>query len=64
MQVRFGERLIDARLIGAERTAALEQKSDPFEWWTLRKPVRLGLSPAASRRGLRASVYHRSVSAR
>jgi hypothetical protein len=34
MQVGFTTRLIDARLIGAERTAALE--SDAFEWWTLR----------------------------
>ena len=46
------------RLEPEERAPALQQQSDAFEGWTLRKPVRLGVRPAACRRGVCASVHH------
>ena len=35
MQIRLGERLVDTGLIGAERTAALQQQGNALEWRTI-----------------------------
>lgn len=32
MELRVSKRFVDAGLVSSERTAALEQKSDTFEW--------------------------------
>ncbi len=45
MNARLGERLINTRLIGAERAAALQHQGDAFEWRTVlrRRRMRLAL---------------------
>ena len=40
MEVRLGQRLIDAALIGAERAAALQQQRDAFEGRALGSDVK------------------------
>jgi len=42
MQVGFGQRLVDAGLIGAQRAAALQQQGNPLEVWPRSRAARLG----------------------
>ena len=56
MKLRFGERFIDAGLIGAECAATLQQQSDAFEGRPVVNSMRFAVS-ASSPVGLRDPVH-------